>query len=97
MKTFPAIQGLFFKPYACCRWIHSAIDALDNIIKSCEINAHDIEHIEVLTFEKAVNLGNHLNPQNEAEAQFSIPFCLAVTALVGTTALRTMENIISKQ
>jgi len=91
-ENYDAIQGLFFKPYACCRWIHSAIDALDNIIKSCEINAHDIEHIEVLTFEKAVNLGNHLNPQNEAEAQFSIPFCLAVTALVGTTALRPLDE-----
>lgn len=98
LGNYDAIQGLFFKPYACCRWIHSAIDALDNIIKSYEINPHEIELIEVLTFEKAVNLGNHLDPQNEAQAQFSIPFCLAVTALMGTKALRPLdESCIGQQ
>ena len=98
LGNYDAIQGLFFKPYACCRWIHSAIDALDKLIKSYEINPHEIELIEVLTFEKAVNLGNHLDPQNEAQAQFSIPFCLAVTALMGTKALRPLdESCIGQQ
>lgn len=95
LKNYDAIDGLFFKPYACCRWIHSAIDGLVHIIKSCEINSNSIDYIEVLTFDKTVNLGNQVNPLNEV--QFSIPFCLAVTALVGTKALRPLDKSLIGQ
>ena len=37
IKNFHAIDGLFFKPYACCRWIHSAIDGLINLMNTNQI------------------------------------------------------------
>lgn len=94
IHNFKAIDGLFFKPYACCRWIHSAIDALLTLMRANEIKAKDIRSIEVSTFNKAVDLGNHLIPANEVEAQFSIPFCLAAVALKGAQALTPLDSTL---
>ena len=43
IHNFKAIDGLFFKPYACCRWIHSAIDALLTLMHAHQIKAKDIK------------------------------------------------------
>ena len=91
IDDFAAIDGLFFKPYACCRWIHSAIDALREILLEHDLSPDQIEQIEVLTFEKAVNLGNKVAPSSEAEAQFSTPFCLAAIAIGGEEALTPLK------
>tara|TARA_Y100000739_G_scaffold221352_1_gene221741 strand:- start:798 stop:1892 length:1095 start_codon:yes stop_codon:yes gene_type:complete len=92
IKNFNAIHGLFFKPYACCRWIHSAIDGLLFIMNTNKLKSNDIKKIEVTTFNKAFDLGNHPNPKNEVEAQFSIPFCLAAVALEGLNSLTPLNN-----
>lgn len=90
--NFQAIDGLFFKPYACCRWIHSAIDGLLTLMCKHQIKAKNIRAVEVSTFDRAVNLGNHLVPTNEVEAQFSIPFCLAAVTLKGVQALTPLDK-----
>ena len=84
---FIAIGGLFFKPYACCRWIHSAIDALAELMQAHRLAPEAIEKVTVHTFQRAVGLGNHVAPRTEVEAQFSIPFTLGVTAVHGKAAL----------
>jgi 2-methylcitrate dehydratase PrpD len=92
LGSFSAIDGLFFKPYACCRWIHSAIDALKHIIDSTRLTADEIDRVEVLTFERAAGLGNHVVPETETEAQFSIPFCLSTVAVRGVSALLPLDS-----
>ena len=91
LDRFNAIDGLFFKPYACCRWIHAAIDGLRDIMDRNGIDAARIESITVRTFDAAAGLGNHRAPGNAAEAQFSIPFCLGVAAVHGQSALLPMD------
>lgn len=91
LESFAAISGLFFKPYACCRWIHAAIDALFTIMAEHDISAPEVDAIAVRTFNKAADLGNHVRPASEAEAQFSIPFCLAVAACRGRSALLPLD------
>lgn len=91
LGQFDAIGGLFFKPYACCRWIHSAIDALQSIMKQSDLAPEAVTAVSVHTFERAVGLGNHVTPQTETEAQFSIPFCLGITAVHGTSALLPLD------
>ena len=91
LGRFDAIAGLFFKPYACCRWIHAAIDGLRNIIEQNGLEAGQIVCVRVRTFDQAVGLGNHEAPESEAQAQFSIPFCLGVAALHGRSALAPMD------
>ena len=91
LGRFDATAGLFFKPYACCRWIHAAIDGLRDIMESNGLDADRIESVRVRTFDAAIGLGNHVAPESEAQAQFSIPFCLAVAALHGRSALAPMD------
>lgn len=91
LGRFDAIGGLFFKPYACCRWIHSAIDALHGVMRENDLAPKAVTAVSVHTFERAVGLGNHVAPQTETEAQFSIPFCLGITAVHGTSALLPLD------
>jgi len=76
-----AIEKVYFKPYACCRWMHSAIDALFLIMEENSLNSDMISHIEVHTFERALRLNNYPAPDSLEDAQYSIPFCMAVAAI----------------
>jgi len=92
LGRFDAIAGLFFKPYACCRWIHSAIDALAGIMADTGLKPDAIDRVSVETFARAAGLGNHVVPADGAQAQFSIPFCLGVAAVAGTRALLPLDE-----
>ncbi|MDA0923062.1 MAG: MmgE/PrpD family protein [Proteobacteria bacterium] len=89
---FDAISGLFFKPYACCRWIHAAIDALGATMSENALAPEEIDRVEVETFARAAGLGNHVAPADGAQAQFSIPFCLGVAAVAGRSALLPLDE-----
>jgi len=81
------IERTFFKPYAVCRWIHPAIDALSEILARNDLAPSAIQRIGVATFERAVRLSNQPAPADFEAAQFSLPFALAVTALHGRDQL----------
>lgn len=82
-----AVSSVYFKPYACCRWIHAAIDALAEIAQGDDWDLESIRSIEVHTFERAGRLTNDTNPDSLESAQYSLPFCLAVAAVGGGQAL----------
>jgi len=86
-----AIETVYFKPYSCCRWIHSAIDALCELMVESQLEAREIEKVEVYTFERALRLNNYPSPKTLESAQYSIPFCLAVVALENKEALLPMK------
>lgn len=85
-----AIETVYFKPYSCCRWIHSAIDALCELMVENHLEAGEIEKVQVYTFERALRLNNYPSPDTLESAQYSIPFCLAVVALEKKEALLPM-------
>ncbi|MBN1830142.1 MAG: MmgE/PrpD family protein [Deltaproteobacteria bacterium] len=87
-----AIDGVYFKPYACCRWIHSALDGLERLMNDCNVAAKDIRSIRVDTFGRALLLNNYPDPSTIEAAQYSIPFCLAVLAVDGKPALLPLDN-----
>ncbi len=91
LDDFAAVDGLFFKPYACCRWIHAAIDAFLDIMDDEALPPDRIDHVTVRTFDRAVALGNHLRPASDTEAQFSIPFVLSAAAFKGREALLPLD------
>ena len=94
LGSFTALDGLFFKPYACCRWIHSAIDGTLELIQENSLNAMEIDGIVIRTFERAVGLGNDPRPATGSEAQFSIPFCVAAAAIRGEDSLLPMDSAL---
>jgi 2-methylcitrate dehydratase PrpD len=81
------VDGVYFKPYACCRWIHCALDALCDLMERHSLRAGDISAIEVHTFARVLRLNNHADPDNLESAQYSVPFCLAAAAVEGKNAL----------
>ena len=88
-KTF-AIEQIYFKPYSCCRWIHSAIDALCAIMAEHNLEAQQMIGMDVHLFERALRLNNYPDPDSLESAQYSIPFCLALAAVGGKSAFLPM-------
>ena len=86
-----AIDRTYFKPYSCCRAVHSAIDALLTLMEEESLVADDIESLRVDGCSVAYNLTNHVDPPNFEAAQFSIPFALAVAAVDGAAALQPLK------
>jgi len=77
--------GTAIKPYPCCRFAHGAIDiaihAHDNGISADEIDAIDLRvyRTEVLTY--------HAEPNSIVDAQFNLPYVVAVALLHGAVSL----------
>lgn len=74
------ILNVYFKPYACCRWCHPAIDGALELVQEHDLHPADIKEIVVSTFSHAANLAES-RPRTIDMAQYSIPFTVA-TAVV---------------
>jgi 2-methylcitrate dehydratase PrpD len=70
------IREQYFKPYPVCRWAQPAIEAALSICKKQQLDAAQIDHIEVSTFHEAKRLGT-TTPINTEQAQYSLPFATA--------------------
>jgi 2-methylcitrate dehydratase PrpD len=84
------------KPFACCRSMHPSIDAIMQLQKENGITPEDIEQIDVETYEVAVKQCGFTNkPENVSEAQFCIPYGVAVTLYDKSAAMEqfTAERI----
>lgn len=87
----PLIGGTYFKPYACCRHNHAPLDAYAALAARHAIAPADVSAVEVHTYSGTFNLSNKAAPRDLVEAQYSVPFCLAILALQGPQALLPME------
>lgn len=85
------IEGTYFKPYSCCRYIHPAIDALSDLSKQNRLLSGEIAGIEVETFAWALQLSNRLHPDTLTDIQYSLPYCMAIAAIEGSEALAPIE------
>jgi 2-methylcitrate dehydratase PrpD len=74
------ILDVAFKPYSCCRWFHSSIDAVLGVIAENKISVKDIDQIHIETLGGKRNLGYMKNPkpENIVAAEFSLPYSVAV-------------------
>lgn len=74
------------KPYACCRYNHAAIDATIEVCRAHDIQPEEIARVEVRVPETSVMVviephDMKANPQNIVDAQFSLPYAVAVAIL----------------
>jgi len=74
------ILNVAFKPYSCCRWFHSSIDALIAIRLKANVKVENIRSIETETMGGKRNLDymKTPNPANFVAAEFSLPYSMAV-------------------
>lgn len=83
-RRWEMLRG-YFKPYACARFGHAAIDALLAIRRQCSARGaapEPITAIEVVTYSAAAALANP-DPTTELGAKFSLPFTLAAAWVRG--------------
>jgi 2-methylcitrate dehydratase PrpD len=76
------VMGLYFKPYACCRWAQPAVDGVLRLIHQHSIATEQIAAIKVHTFDAATRLKVR-KPRNTEEAQFSLAFPVAAAVVDG--------------
>lgn len=85
------VANLGFKPYPCCRLNHTFIDLALALSQEHKIRPEDIEevvgyidqepHLEFQPVEEKQN------PKTVTDAQFSIPYCVAVALIRGAVVL----------
>ncbi len=87
------------KPYPCCRYIHPAVDIVLQAVKDGKVSKEEIERVDV----EMVKPGYYIvgyplerkqNPQNIVDAQFSMPFALAVAILKGRLTVNEFSNSV---
>jgi len=71
-----------FKPYPSCRWTHCALDVVSSIIGEKNLYDKDISAIRIKTSSviKDFNLDD-TEPLSMIDAQFSLPYCIAMIIL----------------
>lgn len=76
------IANTSIKPYPCCKFTHIPIYATLEIVKEHNVKPMEISKILVFTNLKAFNIcalgNNKYHPRNTVDAQFSIPYTVAV-------------------
>jgi 2-methylcitrate dehydratase PrpD len=72
----------YFKPYAACRYTHTAIKSLQELMAGHALRADDIVSIDVHTHRSASQLRD-ITPASLDHAQYSFPFVLACMLCTG--------------
>lgn len=72
-----AINSIYIKPYASCRYCHPAIEAAIKIRESNAFNPDKIKSINIATYDLAVKNHDHIEIANISSAKMSIPFSVA--------------------
>jgi len=75
------IKSNYFKPFACCRWLHTAINLVLELKSEHQILTENIDSIDVSIFSRAIDLINSNYPDNMVQAQFHLPFTIACALL----------------
>lgn len=75
------LEDSSFKLYPACRWMAPALEAFELLVSEHAIVIDDIAGVAVDTFSVIRDKLMAVDPVNEIDAQFSLPFCLAALAM----------------
>jgi 2-methylcitrate dehydratase PrpD len=73
------ITDCYIKPYACCRHIQPAVEALFGLMNDEKIDAAEIKHVDVETYRIAAEHA-HTGWDDYASAQLSFPYLMGLAA-----------------
>lgn len=77
------ILAQYLKPYPVCRWAHPAVHGVLGLVHGADAPPEAIRRIDVATFDPATRLATR-RPATTEEAQYSLPFAVAVAAVYRT-------------
>ncbi len=73
------ITDCYIKPYACCRHIQPAVEALFGLMNDEKIDTSEIKHVDVETYRIAAEHA-HTGWDDYASAQLSFPYLMGLAA-----------------
>ena len=93
LGTWFEMTRLSYKPYPCCRFNHTAIDAALAVARQPGFEAAGVQRIAVGVNKQAYEAvctppAMRLKPRTVVQAQFSLPFTIAAALLDGCVSLR---------
>ncbi|MGB0181320.1 MAG: MmgE/PrpD family protein [Candidatus Puniceispirillales bacterium] len=90
LGTHHYMNEQYIKLYPVCRWAQPAVEAVLDVMKQHDISSDQIASIEISSFDEAVRLCSMAT--NTEEAQYSLPFSVAVAALRGTIGVADISS-----
>jgi 2-methylcitrate dehydratase PrpD len=81
------IRHMTFKNYSACGHTFAAIDAVRELRTQYDLTTTDVEHIEIVTYAKALEVAGNPDPHTAFEAQFSLSYCVGVALATGSARL----------
>lgn len=81
------LHQCYLKPYACCRYMHAAVDAITELRQP----GNPILSLRIETFPQGLKLSNSRMPATLEAGQYSYHFSCALAALQGTEALQPVD------
>lgn len=91
------VDGISIKPYPCCKCIHNSMTAADRIRRAVPASPAEIERVEVIVpsreyyFTVSHPHERKQRPASFVEAQFSLPYAVALTLAHGLPSLPDYE------
>ncbi|WP_158742636.1 MmgE/PrpD family protein [Acidisphaera sp. L21] len=86
-----AVANCYMKPHACCRHIHSAIDAVLDIAEAEAISAEDVETVRIGTYAVAASHAK-IGWSEMTTAQMSFPFVIGIALTRGHVGLHDFDD-----
>lgn len=83
----------YLKPYACCRGSHSAVDAVMGLLAQRSLSSEDVRRIRVVAGETAINMLSVDPIRSVFDAQFSLPYALALALCGGRLGMDEYEPL----
>lgn len=69
------------KPYPCCRWLHSTVDAVRHVMAEHGVEANEVGRVTVRSMAPLVDWFQTRRPASMVDAEFSAPHAVAMTLL----------------
>lgn len=88
-------QKIYFKPYCSCRYVHYAVEAVENILRGHPMTMDDIQSIRVLTHKNAKQGSDIPDYQTVLHARLSLQYGMGSMIVRGRAGLQeyTEESI----
>lgn len=80
------IEGIYFKPYPCCRHYHAAIDGILALREAHGFPAAEVEHVDLGIYAVGVSGHDHKHCDTLLDAQMSAPVAAALALVDGRVA-----------
>ena len=75
--------SISLKPYPCCRWIHSTLDAVRELVARHAVSPDSVRRVTVRSIEAFPLWFHGRRPPTMVDAEFSVPHAVAMVLLDG--------------